>query len=62
MFDTESGPYKAWQKYGKAVEAANPRGLVVVSAHWENDADEYDVLGMSHFRPSSPLPSSFVIH
>jgi aromatic ring-opening dioxygenase catalytic subunit (LigB family) len=36
MFDTKSAPYKAWIKYGKAVTDNNPKGLVVVSAHWEN--------------------------
>ncbi|BEI88829.1 uncharacterized protein CcaverHIS019_0201910 [Cutaneotrichosporon cavernicola] len=36
MFETTSAPYKAWQKYGKMIEAEKPRGLVVVSAHWEN--------------------------
>lgn len=36
MFDTNSAPYKAWIKYGKAVAESNPKGLVVVSAHWEN--------------------------
>lgn len=37
MFDTNNPAYKAWQKYGKIVEQANPKGLVVVSAHWEAD-------------------------
>jgi aromatic ring-opening dioxygenase catalytic subunit (LigB family) len=36
MFDTQSAPYKAWIKYGKTVVDNNPKGLVVVSAHWEN--------------------------
>lgn len=46
MFDTESEPYTAWQKYGKMVEEARPRGLVVVSAHWENPEYTKSVLGM----------------
>jgi aromatic ring-opening dioxygenase catalytic subunit (LigB family) len=45
LFDTASAPYKAWQKYGKMVEAAKPRGLVVVSAHWENPSDSPGVVG-----------------
>ncbi|EJT48112.1 hypothetical protein A1Q1_02922 [Trichosporon asahii var. asahii CBS 2479] len=40
MFDTASAPYKAWQKYGQAVVEQNPRGLVVVSAHWESNNDQ----------------------
>jgi aromatic ring-opening dioxygenase catalytic subunit (LigB family) len=47
MFDSDSKPYKAWEKYGAAVEAAKPRGLVVVSAHWENEDGSSGVLGMS---------------
>lgn len=38
MFDTANPAYKAWQKYGALVEQAKPRGLVVVSAHWEADS------------------------
>jgi 4,5-DOPA dioxygenase extradiol len=45
MFDTDSGAYKAWQRYGKAVLAAKPKGLIVVSAHWENPRDTSDVIG-----------------
>lgn len=40
MFDTDSAAYKAWQKYGKVVADQHPRGLVVVSAHWESEGDE----------------------
>lgn len=45
MFETNSAPYKAWQKYGQTVAEQNPRGLVVVSAHWESDNDK--ILGKS---------------
>ncbi|RXK40491.1 hypothetical protein M231_02143 [Tremella mesenterica] len=38
MFEKDSKPYEAWQKVGKEIQASNPRGLVVVSAHWENEA------------------------
>ncbi|BEJ11731.1 hypothetical protein CspHIS471_0201910 [Cutaneotrichosporon sp. HIS471] len=44
MFETTSAPYKAWQKYGKMIEAEKPRGLVVVSAHWENPSDSDGVV------------------
>lgn len=40
MFETNSAPYKAWQKYGQTVAEQNPRGLVVVSAHWESNNDQ----------------------
>jgi aromatic ring-opening dioxygenase catalytic subunit (LigB family) len=52
MFDTQSKPYKAWQKYGAAVEAAKPRGLVVVSAHWENEDSSEHVKGGSEAVPA----------
>jgi len=45
MFETTSKPYLAWQDYGKMVNAAKPKGLVVVSAHWEDDAGGPEVTG-----------------
>ncbi|OCF38111.1 extradiol ring-cleavage dioxygenase [Kwoniella heveanensis BCC8398] len=38
----ESGPYKAWQKFGRTItaEKSKPKGIVAVSAHWENE-DRY---------------------
>jgi len=45
MFETTSKPYLAWQDYGKMVNAAKPKGLVVVSAHWEDDAGGSGVTG-----------------
>jgi aromatic ring-opening dioxygenase catalytic subunit (LigB family) len=45
MFDTNSAPYKAWIKYGKAVADAKPKGLIVVSAHWENPSNSDSVVG-----------------
>lgn len=48
MFATESEPYKAWKRYGRMVEEANPRGLVVVSAHWENESGGSGVLGEAY--------------
>jgi 4,5-DOPA dioxygenase extradiol len=47
MFETTSKPYKAWIDYGKMVEEAKPRGLIVVSAHWENEAGGEGVRGES---------------
>jgi aromatic ring-opening dioxygenase catalytic subunit (LigB family) len=35
----------AWQDYGKMVTAAKPKGLVVVSAHWEDEAGSSAVTG-----------------
>ncbi|WVR07665.1 hypothetical protein IAU60_004707 [Kwoniella sp. DSM 27419] len=32
-----SGPYKAWRRFGEMIMAEPPKGIVVVSAHWEND-------------------------
>ncbi|KAL7409333.1 Extradiol ring-cleavage dioxygenase, class III enzyme, subunit B [Mrakia frigida] len=37
IFEPQSSPYLQWVKTGKEIQALNPRGLVVVSAHWEND-------------------------
>jgi hypothetical protein len=47
MFETQSKPYLAWQDYGKMVNAARPRGLVVVSAHWEDERGSDKVSGES---------------
>jgi len=47
MFETQSKPYLAWQDYGKMVNAARPRGLVVVSAHWEDERGSDKVSGKS---------------
>lgn len=52
MFDTRSEPYQAWRAFGQAVEAAKPRGLIVVSAHWENPSDTAGVQG-EHLAPYS---------
>lgn len=46
MFETTSKPYLAWQDYGKMVNAAEPKGLVVVSAHWEDEAGGSRVTGI----------------
>ncbi|WWC91720.1 uncharacterized protein L201_006667 [Kwoniella dendrophila CBS 6074] len=32
-----SSPYKAWQKFGKMIEENLSKGIVCVSAHWENE-------------------------
>jgi aromatic ring-opening dioxygenase catalytic subunit (LigB family) len=50
MFETTSKPYLAWQDYGKMVNAARPRGLVVVSAHWEDERGTDKVSGQSDSR------------
>jgi aromatic ring-opening dioxygenase catalytic subunit (LigB family) len=47
MFESSSKPYKAWVDYGKMVNTANPRGLVVISAHWENEGGGDSVKGVS---------------
>ena len=47
MFETTSKPYKAWIDYGEMVDEAKPMGLVVVSAHWENEAGGEGVKGES---------------
>ncbi|TXT12916.1 hypothetical protein VHUM_01317 [Vanrija humicola] len=47
MFQSTSAPYQAWQRYGKEIAAARPRGLVVVSAHWENDQPTADVIAVN---------------
>ncbi|WRT70203.1 uncharacterized protein IL334_007198 [Kwoniella shivajii] len=31
-----SEPYKAWQEFGHLINSNPPKGIVVVSAHWEN--------------------------
>jgi len=52
MFETTSRPYLAWQDYGKMVNAAKPKGLVVVSAHWEDEAGGSGVTGQPDSRLS----------
>lgn len=37
MFQSESEPYKAWQRFGDRVATKKPKGMIVVSAHWESD-------------------------
>ncbi|ORX40605.1 Extradiol ring-cleavage dioxygenase, class III enzyme, subunit B [Kockovaella imperatae] len=37
MFDFEGEGYKSWVKMGESVRASNPKGIVIVSAHWESD-------------------------
>nr|ODN90983.1 extradiol ring-cleavage dioxygenase [Cryptococcus depauperatus CBS 7855] len=32
----DAGPYHGWRRFGKNVLASSPKGIVVVSAHWEN--------------------------
>ncbi|WWC64557.1 uncharacterized protein I303_107168 [Kwoniella dejecticola CBS 10117] len=34
---THSAPYKAWQRIGQMINSDPPKGIVVISAHWEND-------------------------
>lgn len=51
MFDTRSEPYQAWKAFGRVVEAAKPRGLVVVSAHWEHPHNTSSVQG-EHIFPN----------
>jgi len=57
MFESNSKPYKAWQEYGKMVNEAHPRGLVVVSAHWENESGSEGV--KVNTNPSNPLVYDF---
>ncbi|KAI9634060.1 Extradiol ring-cleavage dioxygenase, class III enzyme, subunit B [Dioszegia hungarica] len=57
MFDTRSEPYQAWRAFGQAVEAAKPRGLIVVSAHWENPSDTAGV--QVNNDPTNPLIYDF---
>lgn len=48
MFDYESVAYKAWKRIGKMIQEDKenkPRGLVVVSAHWENESGGNSVRG-----------------
>lgn len=46
QFDTSSAPYASWQRFGKEVLTMKPKGLVVVSAHWESErSDGAGVLG-----------------
>ncbi|KAK4684479.1 4,5-DOPA dioxygenase extradiol, partial [Tremellales sp. Uapishka_1] len=61
MYDTETRPYKAWQKFGKAIEKAKPRGLVVVSAHWENQDRNSSVIALTPVNTdtSNPLVYDF---
>lgn len=46
MFMTESPAYKAWQTVGKLLTESRPKGIVTVSAHWENPEQSSDVIGM----------------
>lgn len=47
LFDSASKPYKQWQKTGEAIQALQPKGIVVVSAHWESQMHSNDVQSMS---------------
>lgn len=46
LFDTASKPYQAWKTIGQDIIKRQPKGLVVVSAHWENDQGGKGVKGM----------------
>ena len=56
MYDTASEPYQAWKSFGRAVEASDPKGLIVVSAHWEHPSGSSGV--QSEFPFTSHLLSS----
>ncbi|ORY33446.1 Extradiol ring-cleavage dioxygenase, class III enzyme, subunit B [Naematelia encephala] len=34
--EPKTGAYKGWKDFGRIVTEAQPKGLVIVSAHWEN--------------------------
>ncbi|KAK8853221.1 hypothetical protein IAR55_003923 [Kwoniella newhampshirensis] len=51
----DSEPYGGWKKFGKLVKANKPEGIVVVSAHWENDRGGVVV----NNNPSNPLIYDF---
>ena len=48
LYDTNSKAYQTWQQVGQILNASKPRGLVVVSAHWEADDGDEGVESMSH--------------
>lgn len=45
MFETSSPAYQAWKGIGRDIKRHRPKGLVVVSAHWENDQQSSGVKG-----------------
>ncbi|WWD19636.1 hypothetical protein CI109_104098 [Kwoniella shandongensis] len=49
-------PYHGWKKFGKLLLGNKPKGIVVVSAHWENSSGSGVVVNNN---PSNPLLYDF---
>jgi aromatic ring-opening dioxygenase catalytic subunit (LigB family) len=45
MFDEGSIAHAGWKTIGKRLRAEKPKGIVTVSAHWENPVNSPDVIG-----------------
>ncbi|WVW86193.1 hypothetical protein I302_108234 [Kwoniella bestiolae CBS 10118] len=57
---TYAEPYKAWQKFGQIINQDPPRGIVVVSAHWENESGFRGSGGvLVNSNPTNPLIYDF---
>ncbi|WWC94902.1 hypothetical protein V866_001753 [Kwoniella sp. B9012] len=57
---TYSDPFKAWQTFGKIINSNPPKGIVAVSAHWENDRGLGGSEGVIvNSNPSNPLIYDF---
>ena len=51
LFDTASKPYQAWKTIGQSLIRDAPKGIVVVSAHWEKEGGGKGVKGrLTHAR------------
>ncbi|WWD03665.1 hypothetical protein V865_001720 [Kwoniella europaea PYCC6329] len=47
----QSEPYKAWQSVGRIIQANPPKGIVIVSAHWENHTDDGVLVNSNRTNP-----------
>jgi 4,5-DOPA dioxygenase extradiol len=41
LFDVNSGPHQHWLRLASDIKQANPKGIVVVSAHWQAEEDDF---------------------
>ncbi|WVQ84625.1 hypothetical protein IAT38_006780 [Cryptococcus sp. DSM 104549] len=54
----DSEPYQGWRKFGSLLKASQPKGVVVVSAHWENESGLHSGV-LVNSNPANPLIYDF---
>ncbi|WVQ84626.1 hypothetical protein IAT38_006781 [Cryptococcus sp. DSM 104549] len=54
----DSEPYKGWLKFGKLLNASKPKGIIVVSAHWENNSPTRPGVIVNN-NPTNPIVYDF---